>query len=760
MLRSVPQILVIFIGAFAQLLSQEAMPRGSVTGQVVHAITREPLVGANIAIVGTNYGAITNAEGRFRIENIPSRTYAVRASILGFKPQILTDVVISPARPVNLLFQLQEATVEFDEITVTEDYFRSSPDKLLSVQEQSYEEIRRLPGGFEDVVRAVSILPGVAQVDPGRNDLIVRGGAPSENLYVVDDIELSNINHFGTQGSGGGPLSYINLDFVRNTSFSTGSFGVRFGDKLSSVLSIDLRDGRTDKLGGKATISATQFGLNLEGPLHTDGSFLFSARRSYLDLIFKAAGFGFVPEYWDFLGKGTYQISTRDRLSVLGILALDNVKLFNNTMDQRFNNSRILASDQVQAASGITWQRLFDKGYVNLSASLTNYEFRYRQSDSLLQPIFKNNSAEREFSLRSDFVYMLGDLTELSAGFQGRWMFFDTDISLRPFLTNFGQQLSVATRFDTTTTKFATYLQIARRFGSLQIVAGGRVDYFSLIARRVAIAPRLSLSYEVHPMVSFKASIGRYHQAPSTIWLANSSNRQLRYISVDQIVLGGEALLADDTRWSFEVYQKTYRFYPTSLLRPYLVLANTGAGSGGTEDGFASFGLDPLVSSGTGSSRGAEIFVQKKFSDIPCYGTVSISYSRTTFTALDGIERPSSFDQRWIVNVGGGYILGAEWEFSGKFRLATGRPYTPYNPDGTQDVARIYSSRIPTNHSLDLRIDRRWMFGSWTLTTYVDVQNVYNRKPHSIPRYNVRTRQLEENQTIGILPSIGITAEF
>ena len=187
---------------------------------------------------------------------------------------------------------------------MTASFFRRTPEQAVSVQRLSFEEIRRSPGGFEDVVRAVAVFPGVAQVSAGRNDLIVRGGAPSENIYVVDNLEIPNINHFGTQGSGGGPLSYINLDFVRETSFSTGGFGARYGDRLSSVLTIDLREGRTDRLGGKATISATQFGLNLEGPIGENGTFLVSARRSYLDLIFRASGFSFVPEYWDFFARG------------------------------------------------------------------------------------------------------------------------------------------------------------------------------------------------------------------------------------------------------------------------------------------------------------------------------------------------------------------------------------------------------------------------------------------------------------------------
>jgi hypothetical protein len=148
-------------------------------------------------------------------------------------------------------------------------------------------------------------------------------------------------------------------------------------------------------------------------------------------------------------------------------------------------------------------------------------------------------------------------------------------------------------------------------------------------------------------------------------------------------------------------------------------------------------------------------------SEIPCYGLVSISWNNARFRALDGVERPSSYDQRWIINLGGGYILNELWEFSGKFRIATGRPYTPYNADGTQNSAEYNSARIGSNHSLDLRVDRRWNFNDWSLITYIDVQNVYNRKDIGIPIFDERTKQVKQPAGgIGLLPTIGISAEF
>jgi len=676
-------------------------------------------------------------------------------------PFIAADVVVMVAKPTELYVPLIGSLLQVEGMQVTAGYFQKIPDRPLSNLIQTNEEIRRLPGGLEDVVRAISIMPGVAQVQPGRNDLIVRGGAPSENLFIIDNIEVPNINHFGTQGASGGPLSFINLDFVDRTSFATGGFGVRYGDKLSSVLSIDLREGRKDRFGGKATISASQFGLNVEGPINADGNFIFSARRSYLDFIFKAAGFGFVPEYWDFLGNVYYHLSPNDQLMLLGIGALDNVKLFNDTPDQRFSNSRVLGSDQNQIVGGITWRHLMNQGFSTISLGETYVEYNYMQNDSLLNPIFRNSSMEHESTLRGDLLTHLAKNTELSAGIQGKMIHFSSDILLGHQITNFGDTIGLNARFKSMASKASAYIQLSEDIELLRLTLGGRVDYFDLLENKFSFAPRFSATYALNPVMNLSGSIGRYYQAPSYIWLvANPINTALTFVGTDQYVLGTDYLVQMDTRVSLEVYVKNYFNYPCSNARPYLVLANTGAGFGGSDEGFASFGLDPLVSAGSGQARGIEFLIQKKLSEISCYGTVSISYSKSEFKALDGIVRPSSFDQSWILNVGGGYIFNEKWEISTKFRFATGRPYSPYTTGGMQSAEFYNTLRTEANHSLDVRVDRRWSFATWTLDTYIDIQNIYNRKPIDVPRYNQRTGQLEQNGSIGILPSIGISAEF
>lgn len=741
-----------------------AAQTGTISGVVVNQVTQEPLPSANVQIVGTQLGAAASLDGSFVIDNIPIGTYQLRASSVGFQPLILSDIVVRVGTPADVRVQLQQSDIGIDEVEVTGSYFRKTPDAAVSIQRLSYEEIRRSPGGFEDVVRAISVLPGVAQAAPGRNDLVVRGGAPSENLFVVDNIEIPNINHFGTQGASGGPLSYFNLDFVRETAFTTGGFGVKYGDRLSSVLQIDVRDGRTDRLGGKLTLSASQFGLNAEGPYSENGSFIFSARRSYLDLIFKAAGFSFVPEYWDFLGRVSHKIDPSNSVSFLAVGAIDDVSFFNDDAEKRFDNSRVLGTAQRQYVSGLSWKHLFGNGFSTVTLGRSYVSYNGIQRDSLLRPMFANRSKEGETSLRGDLLLQLSNSTELSIGVQGKHIKFDANLALPNYVTPFGDTLDVqVSDYSTTGGKGSFYVQFVQHLArGLQWTLGGRAEYFSMIDKKFYVGPRTSLTYDLTERTSLNASAGVYYQNPSYIWLvANQANRNLKATRANQYIAGVEHLVRPDLKLRAEVFVKDYFDYPASINRPYLVLANTGGGFGGSDENFASFGLDNLSSAGKGRSLGVEILAQKKLSEIPLYGLVSITLSNTQFTALDGIERPGAFDQQFIINLSGGYRFDERWEASAKFRFASGQPYTPFNADGTQNVAAYNSQRVKNAHSLDIRVDRRWNFSTWNLIAYIDIQNVYNNKFAGTVRWNARERKAETNESsIGLLPSIGVSAEF
>lgn len=761
-MKKLLQTILIILCFFPFIINSQDKPTGSLAGRVLSKMNEKPLVGVTVRVLGTNLGTFTRANGTFRIDNIPPGVYAIQFTYVGYETYVNANTNIPSGKTVTLDIYLTESVIRLEGAEVRSSYFIKKSETVTSTQTLNSEDIRRAPGVQEDVLRATQLLPGVAVTSAGRNDLIVRGGAPFENLYVVDNIEVPNINHFGSQGTGGGPLSIVNIDFVREVSFSAGAFGAKYGDKLSSITNISLRNGNEEQFGGKATLSATGFGLNLEGPINSDGSFLFSARRSYLDLIFEAAGFGFIPEYWDFHAKFNQRLNSSNTLTFLTIGAIGSVKLNNDDEDKRFDNSRVAVPNQKQYFSGLTWKHLFENGFTTVTLGQTFTDYSTFQNDSNLVKILKNDSREAETSLRTDVDIMLGKTSQLTFGNQLKWAtrlqydlfiagFFRTDENGVP------QILSVDTNFRTY--KNATYFSLTQGVKNFKFTLGGRLDYISYVKDKWLFSPRFSFLYQINDVSAISLSGGQYYQSPSKIWLIGApTNNSLKAIRAEQLVLAYDHTPLEDVKVQVEVYHKWYSNYPARLWRPFSVLAPTGFDDASND---IPFGLEPIASKGKGYSRGFEIFVQKKLSEIPLYGLMSFTLSESKFKSLKGGYRPSTYDSRMIFNLAAGYRFDQEWEVSSKFRIASGQPTTPFLANGQRDWENYnLGKRLPTFHALDLRIDKRWNFTRYTLITYLDIQNLYGRKNVSNYRWNPRTQSIDYGRSIGVLPSIGVSFEF
>jgi hypothetical protein len=748
--------ITIALSLFSVGSADDSRTFGSIVGSVFDHQSKQPIPYANVTILGTSLGAATDGSGHFAIPTVPPGTYRIQISVLGYKRQLDTLTVNVLGEPSIREFSLVEEHIQLGGVEARIERFAHTADAPLSTRSLAAGELKNSAGGLDDIMRVIKIFPGVAQAKADRTDLMVRGGASSENLYLIDDVEVPYINHFSTQGAGGGAVSVIDMDQIGSSSFSSGGFGARYGDKLSSVLDIKLRDGSTDRIHGKGTVSVTQAGLNVEGPLSKDGSCLLSVRKSFLGYAFQLYGFGFAPEFWDYVGKASLSIGAADKLSLLVIGASDRIKFFNDTDEHRYENSRLLFTNQDHYVAAVTLRHLFSNGYGTLSLRRAHSAFDYFQFSESLAPQFQSTSTENETSLRGDLVVQLAGSNELNVGAELKSLDVLSVIELK-----YKGTAPVQQALDETPGKASAYAQLTTVIGDLKVTFGLRGSYFSMLEQKFALAPRLSGILAVSPTTNLTMSLGRYYQAPSYLWLGtNPFNGGLSRIGVNQVVVGLQHVVSGDMEMSLEGYVKQYFNYPASLNRPSLIMANTGSEAAGMGEGYASFGLDSLVSCGRGYSRGIELSMQKKLSEVPLYGMMSLSYSETRFTAIDGVSRPSNFDQRLVLNIGGGYLLGNSWEISGRFRLYTGRPYTPFQSSGTSSIPEYNSARVGVNHQLDARIARRWDLGPAVLETYVDVQNVYNRKPTDVPMYSERRHRVEQVPALGIVPTVGVAMQF
>ena len=233
--------LLLFSNILFSLL--QAQPVHQIKGTVIEKNSRQPLEFINVMVLGLNKGGVTNAEGHFTIEQVPPGIYRLQATAIGYKSVTTPEYILS-TKDLNISIEMEENLTELAGVTVTASPFRRDLESPVSLRIIGLQEIEKSPGANRDISRIVQSYPGVAFSPIGyRNDLIVRGGSPSENRFYLDGVEIPNINHFSTQGASGGPVGILNADLIREVNFYTGAFPADKGNALSSVLDFKLRDG-------------------------------------------------------------------------------------------------------------------------------------------------------------------------------------------------------------------------------------------------------------------------------------------------------------------------------------------------------------------------------------------------------------------------------------------------------------------------------------------------------------------------------------
>lgn len=725
---------LIFIISFVISCNLAAQDKGSITGTVTDKETQGPVNEASVQIVNTEFRTVTNSAGKFEFKDIPLGNYELRVSSLGYETVVKTDVVILSSRPANADIELTISNITTQQIVVEGKYFQRPTDVNTSSYNLDFEEVRRTPGAVEDISRMVQIMPGVSPANDQRNDLIVRGGSPAENLTMIDGIEIPNVNHYPTQGSSSGPIGMINVKFINDVNFSTGGFSARYGDKLSSVMDIRFREGYRKKFLTDINLSTAGFGGIFEGPLFTrKGSFLISVRKSYLNLIKGAIRLAAVPDYWDFNLKTVYDFSKNTKLTFTGIGGIDKITFEGEASDVSDDNPYGKAKgNQEQFTAGFNLKNLFKKGYVQTvlanSSAFSNIENHDLRTDAMK---FYYDSYETDLNLKSELFYQINSANNIIIGGSGRYIKFKNETFYVADTTAFGDTIpETNVNIKENYQKASAFTQYTLKLFKDKLIlnAGLRFDYFSGINDNTAVSPRFGLSYNIFPATTISASTGIFRQSPEYLWLTSDPrNKNLKFIQADHFVLGLEHLFSPELRLSVEAYYKNYSKYPVSTLVPTYVLIGAG-----TENG-PNLLFGAAVSEGKGYSKGIDISIHKKLTGNGIYGMINYSLSESKVEGLEGGLKPGSFDYRHNFTIIAGYQLANDWLIGLKFRYTTGRPYTPYDialstfaGRGVSDFSNFNGSRFKDYNRLDLRVDKKWNFKGLSIVSYIELQNVFN----------------------------------
>ena len=797
---------VLFLFAFT-LMGFAAVAQGIIRGKISNPVNNQPVGFANVLILGTELGAISDENGNYEIQNIPPGLYNVRASFVGFKTSTVFEVQVTLARPVQLDFSLSEDAAELSEVVVNSEFTRSE-ETPLSVRKLNTNEIERYPGGNRDISRVIQALPGVASTPSFRNDILFRGGAPNENRLYVDEIEVPVINHFATQGSSGGPVGILNVNLIKNVDLIAGGFPANRMNALSSFFEISLKEGRRDKMFTQLTVGASELTLSNEGPLTPKTTYILSARRSYLQGLFRVLGLPFLPTFNDFQFKTTTKINEKTELTFIGIGAIDQFSLNfdipeDETQEEIEERKYLLNVLPIQSqwnyATGAKLKRFRENGFWTFVLSrnmLNNESFKYAGNDDSSEQnlLFNYQSQESENKFRAENS-IFGKGYTLKYGVSYEYSRYLIDNFDRATLSTTGGVIDVSSVSNFNT--YGAFISGTRNLNADRLLLSGgiRVDGsdFGKTASNPLnqFSPRFSVSYQLRPNLFATANAGIYYQRPSYTILGFQNNEgafvnqdnDVRFIRNAQLIGGIEFLVPEKSRrFTAEVFYKKYSNYPSSV-RNGISLANLGAD-------FGVIGNEAVQSNSEGRAYGVEFLAQQRLLN-NFYGIASLTLVRSEFTNpnTDGFI-PSSWDNRFIVSLTAGKRFGKNWEIGARWRFLGGTPYTPNDLAASTlirnwdlrnsailDFNRINGVRLASFHQLDLRVDKKYYFQKWNLNWYFDIQNAYNFQAEQPPLL-IATRDAQGNIPVNpadpsryllrelsnpagtLLPTVGIIVEF
>jgi hypothetical protein len=754
-MKLIPILLLLALTFVPHGIMAQTNDIGIIEGRVYNAKNNEPIPFANIVIWGTNIGSTSDLDGNYIFTGVKPGFIELRVSSIGFKPYVVDEFLVTNAKKAFVDIPMEETSVELNEVVVRASPFRRIEESPLSLRRIGISEIEKNPGGNRDISRVLQSFPGVASSVGFRNDLIVRGGGPNENSFYLDGVEIPNLNHFATQGASGGPVGIINVDFIREIDFYSGAFPANRGNSLSSILDMKQVDGNKESLKFRGTVGASDLALTLDGPLAPNTTFILSARRSYLQLLFNIIGLPFLPTYNDYQFKSKTRFNEKNELTIISLGSYDVSVLnleANETEEQRYILSYLPENQQWSYAIGAVWKHFRKRSYDTFVLSrnyLDNRAYKFQNNnevDSLKTLDYESAEIENKFRYENTLRTESGYKINLGFGLEySKYLnntFNRTFINDAPFTREYESLLDMF--------QWGLFGQVTKDYldERLTLSLGFRADansYSKEMSNLLdQLSPRFSASFAVSEKLYLNYNMGRFYQMPpyTTLGYRNLTgdllNKQngISYIKAGHIVGGFEYRPGEQSKITLEGFYKRYQDYPFSVLDSVPISSKAAD--------FGTFGDEEILPISEGQAYGFEFLYRNR--DLLGFNVVaSYTFYRSEFDEFDGNlaktgnSIPSAWDNRHLLNVTATRSFKRNWDFGFKWRFVGGAPYTPFdelkssyvqawNAQGLPylDYRRFNQNRLRAFHQLDVRVDKSYFFDRWSLIFYVDIQNLYN----------------------------------
>ncbi|MDC6385803.1 TonB-dependent receptor [Flagellimonas taeanensis] len=775
-----------------------AQSTGSFQGKIIEQVTKQPVMGASVAIDNTELGAITDDNGVFKVDDIPVGTYAVTISYIGFQTKKISEMTITANKTYYSEYELLEEVSELDGVTVSVYKGETNPQVPVSAFSYSREEIFRNPGAQGDIMRALSSLPGVVSSGSQFSAIAARGQGTRDNVYMVDDIPMFNLSHLEAEGfnSGfndpnGGRFSIFAPRIIDNVQFQNGGFGATYGRRSSSFLSLGVKEGNRASWSVSGQFDLLGATLIADGPISEKTSVFVSARYQnfgmLIDLLDEQQA---SISFGDYLVKTTTQLNEKNKLSVIAMI---NPESASRTIDDlepgmeinEDNSGRTVLWDheRSQAVVGLNLRTL-----LNSSSYLTNVLY-YRSSSVdnnfgrfnpslddegvIVDPLAGGYEErirtilndQQEVGYRSIYTKNFDKLT-LTAGVDAAMVDLDYERRLsrmdtlytfrtRDISDNPSQLYEVLdpslfnSRFDDNAFNGSGYInaswKVSNRF---TLNPGVRYDYTGFTEQHT-LSPRLSGSFALSEKHSLNFATGLYYQDAAYPDVAGQSDGNLlKNERSFQSILGYKIQISSDLKFIAEGW---YKEFDDLIVQPNRA---------------QSF----LTNDGTGHAYGADISLTKRLSK-NYYGQISYSYMESVRDDNDGLgEYDYIFSVPHTFSFLGSYKPNDKWIFSGKFRYSTGRPTDEYiihedvfnDPEMlrySQEITAINGDRLADFISLDLRVDYNVLRSWGTFSAFVDLVNITNRFNVNMETFIPETGVIS-NIGLGVFPTFGIRVEL
>ena len=765
----------------------------TVSGTVFDKASERPIANVSVQVTGTSIGTRTDSTGKFVLHNVPLGRQQLSFTSIGYKTITIPEILITAGKQVVLEIPIEQQISSLSEVTVTGRRTRkgmaANEFAGSSARSFSMDEVTRYAGGRNDPSRLVSNFAGVATTNDSRNDIVVRGNAPTAVLWRMEGVPIPNPNHFSTLGTTGGPVSALNTNALKTSDFYTGAFSAEYGNATGAVFDLSLRNGNKDKV--EKTVQLNLFsGLEamIEGPMSkkkNGSSFLVGYRYSFAQ-IGQSIGFDIgteaVPKYQDLVFNLNFAPSKLGKFNLFGMGGISSIDMIGKDLDSTDMFANQDEDTYFKSRIGVIGLKhtidVGAKSYIRsvLSYAYTNNEgemYKYNETLTERKHVAQQETTTGDLRLSSFLNTKISNRFTMRGGMLAEIQSLNTKRDSREEFPDWRRLRD----YDGNALLLQPFVQGRYRFSEkLSLNAGVHGVYYGL-NETSSIEPRASLSYAIDPSKTITFSYGLHsQQQPLPVYLFqqlkddgsyDQSNRDLDLTKAQHYVLGYDWNFAPDWRLKVEAYYQYIYDAPVESTPSGFSILNAGAD-------FTFPDKAGLVSKGTGTNTGVELTLEKFFSK-GFYLLTTASIFSAKYKGSDGIERNSTFNNKLVANI----LAGKEWKigkggknaFTVDFKLATagGRYYTPVDlpasiATGVEklDERNFNTLRYDNYFRADLRFGFRLNNSSKRIsqTIYLDLQNVTARENIFIQRFNRAQGKIGAVNQIGFFPDILYRIQF